>query len=421
METNEIYKKFSSGCNNVISLNLMIEEQSIDISDNVNSFSIHRYENSVKAIYVLDLSLPLNLIYKMEKNKEWKFSIDLYSTNDFYSDIVINSENEVKQLLQRSLFLQPFNHDDLTKYVTTDRENQLDTEFNNIDDKDNVNLIVECFEYSAFFSDLELINVCYNDVTMQDVVMDLIKKSKLKLKNVVITKFLNSTRHEQVFIPPMPFFKALKYLIETYSFHKTGTKVFLENDCLYIIEKDLQTIKNNMTNSLDIVFTNSIIDDSGNSFVKNGSYMYSTPVSIYNNADINIKTNGSKIIYTEKTLDGFKAYTSVDNKSQVTNLLSKKEHNKQTIFNNKRTNKKYAVENMQYESLKDSVTTQINLFNVALTKLDFDTSYNMNFSLAIQQKFSDLFFADELVVFFTKTDEDFISNTQIKLHKRIKI
>lgn len=420
MDTSEIYKKFSSGCNNVISLNILIDNQTIDISSVVNSLSIHRYEESVKAIYVLDLSLPLNLVYKMEKNKEWKFSLDLYSTNDFYSDIVISSENEVKQLLQRSLFLQPFNHDDLTKYVSVDRELELDSN-NTMDDKDNVNLIVECFEYTAFFSDLELINVCYTDVTMQDVIMDLIVKSKLKLKSTVITKIQNSTKYEQVFIPPMPFFKALKHLIETYSLHKTGTKVFLENECLYIIEKDLLTIKNGVNSYLDIMFTNNLVENSGESFVKNGAYMYATPVSLYNNSDIDIKTNGSKIIYTDKTLNDFKAYTKVDNKSQLTGFLNKKDHEKQTIFNNKKSNKKFAIENMQYESLKNSVTTQINLFNVAITKMDFDTCYNLSFAVGIQNKFSDLYFPEEFVIFYTKTDDDFISNAQIKLHKRVKI
>lgn len=421
MDTSEIYKKFSSGCNNVISLNLLIDNQTIDISSVVNSLSIHRYEESVKAIYVVDLSLPLSLIYKMEKNKEWKFNLDLYSTNDFYSDIVINSENEIKQLLQRSLFLQPFNHDDLTKYISSDREQDLLSTNNEMDDKDNVNLIVECFEYSAFFSDLELINVCYNNVTMQDVVMDLINKSKLKLKSMVVTKITNSTKYEQVFIPPMPFFKALKYLIETYSLHRTGTKIFLEDDCLYIIEKDLLTIRGGVNNYVDISFNNSLVESSGESFIKEGTYMYATPVSLYNNADIDIKTNGSKIIYTDKTLKDFKSYTKVDNKSQVSELLSKKEHEKQTIFINKKSNKKFAIENMQYESLKRSVTTKINLFNVAISKMSFDSCYNLSFSVDLQKKFSDLYFADEFVIFFTKTDDDFISNAQIKLHKRIKI
>ena len=107
-------------------------------------------------------------------------------------------------------------------------------------EKDTIGLIKEINSY--------ILNNC----TMADAIGFLIGKVAPKVK-VSLQKLDNTERYEQVYIPPVDFFKVIAYLDDTYGLYSFGHVVFCDNGELILASKaEPDVVKNSNITQIDI-------------------------------------------------------------------------------------------------------------------------------------------------------------------------
>jgi hypothetical protein len=190
--------------------------------------------NLVKTLYKLNFNIPVDLIYEIQKAKDIKILLSLFTSN---SESALIQESIIDRNFKKVLDIEliPFN-----KSSVIISENELK---NIKQSQEMINsklpFYFECFEKGAIETDKKLINNVFSNNTLKDISIYLIEKS-IKTTNVslVITPFENNESYHEVIIPPMPLFNCIKFLDNTFGIYSKQPILFYDNKKIYVIKSN---------------------------------------------------------------------------------------------------------------------------------------------------------------------------------------
>lgn len=150
-------------------------------------------------------------------------------------------------------------------------------------------ITLKLIDEDSYYSNKTLFNFVANNVTVGEVIQFLVSKN-LKNKNILIGAPDNTTKYEQILIPPLNFPEALKYLDKNYGIYKNGMIYFIGINDLIICDK-IEKVKSLKDPITDI----SIIARNGSASNPNAGMFRST---VIDKSDAGLYTAAQPVIKT---------------------------------------------------------------------------------------------------------------------------
>lgn len=207
-------------------------------TERITAISIlNDYVTNVFPVFSIKVALESQLYYKIIKNKKTvRFHIRLQKyykgmtggesvslmrdcINDTFQLILDDDDSDLEASLRKQQNKMNYS------MIDSDQINQLD----------KISNICEFFLYksSTVRSCSKLINNVLEKATLTDAITYTLSESGIK--NVLLSPLDNSTKYNEILIPPLKMIKALKFLDTYYGFYKSGSVIFFGLDRNYIL------------------------------------------------------------------------------------------------------------------------------------------------------------------------------------------
>jgi hypothetical protein len=228
-------------------------EDDIILDDYIRNLEIHElYDKADFCFCKLELVIPSNIFRSFQddyRNSAIKLNIERYSERDRSEDRKPEMVWEKKEFIIMDMPTGAPSEDNTKSGPTsTSKYEGLTVVKMNIIDRD------------AFKSNKTLFNFVANDVTVGDVLQYGISQCS-EGKNIIVGKPDNTTKYEQIFIPPMNFPEMIKYLDKNYGIYKNGAIYFTSITDLIISDRvEKAKSKTDLVTKIKIIFRSQSIN-----------------------------------------------------------------------------------------------------------------------------------------------------------------
>jgi len=403
-ETDRIVK---SNRNQILIDLILDDDNKIPLDNHFREMIIHKDKNNnVKPIIKINLSLPMDLIKTYQESKNSKFYIQIFSSAKSEETIIPNDEDlELKKVFD--FFLIPYTNS--SKSLTElDNQNIKDSNMNSFQ---SMKFTIEGFMLENITTDKKLINKIYRNLSLKEIVGDLIALNFNKIK-AVISPFENNEILSEVFIKPMCFFETLKFLDTNYNMYSTKPLFFIDKDILYITKSRATIKEKNKKSIINILCQNAYASETSKEILKTLKnekvYIVKSKSEILDNTISAMNEFGTKVAIPKENDNAIKAGNCVsETKPKVDSMVFNEKYiGKEKYLPSKNLNAKFQVERRQdlieRSLVKASFTIEQPLYN----EFSVTSLYNLIFTTDREKKYNGLWQSETLSFIYTYNTEN---------------
>jgi len=325
------------------------------------------YEEYYHPFFEIDIVIT-NRIYREMKKNPLKIKANVKIQKGYFKNTLLSPDD-------KAVFSDYINDtyyvfmEDMSPDITESRDIQIEKTGNDYGAMTQVKLLLYNQDY--YFGD-GIVNTVLTSATLVDALAYVINKAGYK--KVLLSPPDNYKTYSEFILTPIPYVQQLERICNEYGMHKTGTLIFFDLKCLYIIDKSKKctAYQNNEYKVTYLVSTPSKVES-----------MIKSPGCYRNNEDkynlINI--DGTSIQCKALTEINEKvygnSYTTIDHKSGTV---------KTTLFESKNVTKVYVVNSGDDTSsaLQNSLFDETRLLTCGFSSVDLDMlTPNKQFILSI--------------------------------------
>ncbi|WP_171567710.1 hypothetical protein, partial [Brevibacillus sp. MCWH] len=193
------------------------------------------YENDYFPVIRLDLSLTTELYHEIIENKlDVKFRLRFQKLVVDENDKVLFKKDVFNSIFtafidESTPFLSKKEYEEAKKTTVLDEKGQHNAALSGND------VTFYLFNESDLLNSKKIISTVISSANMTQTLAYLLSSSGIN--KVLMVPLDNSSSYSQIIIPPLTTLGNLIYLDNQYGFYKTGSLIFFDTDCLYILDR----------------------------------------------------------------------------------------------------------------------------------------------------------------------------------------
>jgi hypothetical protein len=379
----------------------------------------HNYDNNLFPILRFQINLSNSTYYKiLEYKDDTLFSIRLtnfiYYANKDVDDSQKTVENEVFKGYFKPILndITPYKNSDFNKEDLEDSSGKGSTELNT-ETYRMLPMTFYLFRINNLKVNNKLFNFIIEDNNITSVLGYLINEAEID--NLIISRPENEKYYNQIIVPPLNFKQTINFLQDNYGIYKTGTKVYMDFNKNYIINKNLEWAPRAENEPKKIILTIKKYTDveSANmdTFYYDGEtnlqYIF-TPdrTEVTNSKDMYKKLIADDIVILDQNKISNSEIVSYDKDSQTfsfedfkteINLIeNKNDDTKKVVYVNTNDNA-FNQEELKYEIENKETEITLPLSNINITDFNINRIFTLNFKdMEMAQKYSGDYYLDKL-------------------------
>lgn len=406
-----------------------VDNDNLDLSSYVDSVIILKnYESSLKPIYRIYFSLPLQIVKEINKLRNYQYQISIFSQKqnpkfiDQSNQAKVN--NEEKTLVYGGKLI-PFN-------VTQEEEHRKSNK--TLENIPYINYYIEAFDINHVKSGHPLFSGTFESITFKKLILYILNKFKElnaidRIKNLIFCEPDISYPIKSITIPPSNLVDTLNFIQNKYGIYDRKLNMFLDEDTLFLYKRSytdkLKTGKPSQVTILcpsdNIISQNSFINDYLEKHKDDKNiYIVSSVVVSDNRAIVMNNTPEKAILKTDKSLYGVES-ECCGFKDEGTLLKSLKYNSESAIISNMYEGKEVFMKKGNEMSAKliidqaqaDSFSVALNILNGLMSDFHPLVSILLVFESEPLKKYNGRYYIKNATFSYTKNEtfQDYSSET----------
>jgi len=406
-------------------------EFTIDASDGLTRLKQIKDKDLTKIIYMLELELPVNVAYTLTKSQDYRIQLSIETGKSLIIDADL-SDAESDGGSSDSRLLYPFSSSDLQLDDALVQQLEAGGVVENTSEYDThtVKFTIEAFEVKDMVNNLKLMNMCLRNATVEDAFVECIKRSGISVDNLIFTIPDNTVQYEEIFIPPLDFVGALRYIEKTFGVYRSKMILFFDSGSLIIKPSNAEAPAPGWIPTIRIFSGTNLLENVATYYEKHtyidetdATVLYEEPIKVRNNITEILKTLGSKFFTNdEKDHSIMIQEINVDllNTGLLQELKNFKLPEKQRHLVNKLRNNNFAFELEKKDIHSKMLKTVLIIPNADASAYSLQKIFPITFFDDTNSKYSGNWSPTNVTISYERVRHDYICNIYLDLYRIIE-